>query len=58
MKPIIEVSKMDADYYTCNACTGKDDVKQISVGYTIGNGGHTQSIRLCKACRKVLKKLL
>ena len=58
IKPIVIVSNMDADYYTCNACNRKDDLKNISVGYSMGEYSTTHSIRLCRICRQILKEQL
>lgn len=55
---VITVSDMDADYYTCNACGCRNDVKDITVGFGVQGGAITRSIRLCKSCRQVLKEQL
>jgi hypothetical protein len=58
INPIIEINDMKGDYWTCSTCTGKDDVKEISIGYALYRNSHVQSVRLCKSCRKILKEKL
>lgn len=58
LNPILEISEPCGEYYTCNACDSKDNLKNISIGHDDGKNSQTQTIRLCKGCRQILKNKL
>jgi hypothetical protein len=52
---MINLSKVDKNYYRCNSCLGTEDILNISYS---ANDMSTSSFRLCKWCRSLLVKLL
>jgi hypothetical protein len=59
MKKIIEIKEVKEDYYSCNACSNKENLIEILIGKQHGESSIVAGVRVCKYCRtELMSKLI